>query len=258
MKLIDSHCHLDFPEFSDVDQLLTLCQQQSIQNLIIPSTEPQSWPRVESICDQHNTCYWAAGLHPWWVNQERFKQLQRKLEQALSSPQCIAVGECGLDGARGIEDIHLKALTWQLARAADSDTPVIIHAHKAHNELLPLLKQFPTLRGVIHGFHGSLELAHSYTRLGFYIGVGGGISYPRAKKTREMVSKLELDHIILETDAPSMPLHGQQGRYNSPLALTTIAHCLANLKGLSIETIANACTENTEKLFKLNLCNNHL
>lgn len=258
MKLIDSHCHLDFPEFDDVDQLLLRCQQQNIQHFIIPATEPQNWPRIQTICEQHESCYWAAGLHPWWVNKERFTQLQDNLEQALCSPQCIAIGECGLDGARGVEDIHIEALTWQLERAAEAGKAVIIHAHKAHNILLPILKQFPTLRGVIHGFHGSLELAHSYTRLGFYVGIGGGISYPRANKTRTMASQLDLDHIILETDAPAMPLFGQQGHNNSPEALIDIARCLAKLKGLSVERVAKVCTANTKELFSLKLCDNHL
>ncbi len=258
MELIDSHCHLDFPEFNDVDQLWQQCRQQHISHIIIPATVAKHWPRIQKLCEQYKGCYWSAGLHPWWVEQQTFSKLQNSLSQALSDPNCIAIGECGLDGSKGISELHRQALNWQLEQARDLNMPVILHAHKAHQELLPLLKKFQPLTGIVHGFHGSLELAQSYIRLGFLIGIGGGITYPRAKKTRQMVGQLDLNHIVLETDAPSMPLYGQQGKANSPLALADINQCLAELRSESAEHIADATSANSRRLFGLDLCDNRV
>lgn len=258
MELIDSHCHLDFPEFNNVDQLWQQCHQQHISHIVIPSTEAKHWPRIQKLCKQYKGCYWSAGLHPWWVEQQTVSELQDCLSEALSDPNCIAIGECGLDGHKGITELHRQALSWQLEQARDLNMPVILHAHKAHQELLPLLKRFKPLTGVVHGFHGSLELAQSYIRQGFVIGIGGGITYPRAKKTRQMVSQLDLEHIVLETDAPSMPLYGQQGKANSPLALADIHQCLAELRSESAEYIADATSANSRRLFGLDLCDNRV
>ncbi|MBB6521185.1 TatD family hydrolase [Pseudoteredinibacter isoporae] len=256
MELIDSHCHLDFPEFSNVDQLWQKCRQQHIKHIIIPATEAQYWPRIQALCEQHPGCFWSAGLHPWWVNAQTFSELQDSLSQALNDPNCVAIGECGLDGGKGITELHKQALSWQLEQARDLNKPVILHAHKAHQELLSLLKKFQPLHGVVHGFHGSIELAQSYISLGFLIGIGGGITYPRAQKTRRTVSQLALEHIVLETDAPSMPLYGQQGKANSPLALADINQCLADIRSESPEKIANITSANSRRLFGLDLCDN--
>ncbi|GAA6153856.1 TatD family hydrolase [Pseudoteredinibacter isoporae] len=256
MELIDSHCHLDFPEFTPVDQLWQQCRQQHITNIIIPATEAKHWPRIQTLCKQYKGCYWSAGLHPWWVEHQSYLELQTALEQALEDPHCVAIGECGLDGSKGISDLHTQVLCWQLEQARDRHMPLILHAHKAHQALLPLLKAYQPLTGVVHGFHGSLELAHRYIRLGFLIGIGGGITYPRAQKTRSMVSQLSLDHMVLETDAPSMPLYGHQGKANSPLALADINQCLADIRSESVEDIANITSANSRRLFGLDLCDN--
>lgn len=251
MELIDSHCHLDFPEFSDVDQLIQQCRPRGITRFIIPATEPKHWPRIQELCHTHPECYWAAGLHPWWVNQENFTQLKNEFHQAIEDPKCIAVGECGLDGSRELEALHIEVLSWQLEQACAANLPLILHAHKAQHKLLPLLKQTPNITGVVHGFSGSLELAQSYIRLGFKLGIGGSITYPRATKTRKAVQAIDLQHMLLETDAPAMPINGKQGQPNSPYYLHEILGALATLKHSEPALIAQSCTQNTRRLFKL-------
>ncbi|MCV6624378.1 MAG: TatD family hydrolase [Cellvibrionaceae bacterium] len=251
MELIDSHCHLDFPEFSNVDQLWQQCQDHHISQLIIPATEPKQWPKIQALCNKLDGCYWAVGLHPWWVDEENFHALKNELEQALQDPNCIAIGECGLDGSKGITPLHIEALQWQLQQARERNLPVILHAHKAQQELLPMLKQQQPLRGVVHGYSGSIELAQNYIDQGMLIGIGGSISYPRAQKTRRMASELQLSKIVLETDAPSMPLFGKQGQSNSPLHLLEIAQCLADLRQQDIHHIAEQSSANSRALFGL-------
>ncbi|MCV6625320.1 MAG: TatD family hydrolase [Cellvibrionaceae bacterium] len=247
MQLTDSHCHLDFAEFSDPAALWQQCRQQGIERLIIPATEPGNWASIAKLATGLEGVYWAAGLHPWWAEQYQLDPAQ--LQRALSEPNCIALGECGLDGGRPQSEQHLQALATQIEVAKSQQLPLILHGHKAHNGLLELLRHYRPAGGVIHAFSGSLELAQQYIKLGFAIGIGAAISYERAKKTRNTAATLPLESIVLETDAPAMPLAGAQGKPNSPLALLQVAQILAELRGESIDTIASVTSANCDAIF---------
>ncbi len=140
----------------------------------------------------------------------------------------------------------------QIQLAIAYDKPLILHVHRSHNEVYRLLKNYkPSAGGVVHGFTGSYQQAKAYWELGFFIGVGGSITYPRAKKTRHAISHMPLEALVLETDAPYMPLHGFQGEHNSPLHLFNIKNCLVELRDETPELIENCLQKNTEILFNL-------
>jgi TatD DNase family protein len=140
-------------------------------------------------------------------------------------------------------DVHLQV-------ARELSMPIIIHCRKAHNEMMKSLSgQNIKSGGVIHAFSGSIDLAKQYWALGFYLGVGGTITYERANKTRETVKQLPIEAMVLETDAPDMPLSGKQGQRNSPENIPEVARTLANIRGDSLQYIAQQTTENTKKLF---------
>lgn len=255
MSWFDSHCHLDDPRLDGGAGLWQRCCQQGIERLLIPAVEPASWGRTRALAHSAAGLYWAAGLHPWWVAEAAITpaQLAQELAVALADPRCVAVGECGLDGAiatdMALQETYLRA---QLAVAAASAKPLILHAHRAHTFLQPLLKQYHLpAGGVIHGFSGSAELARSYWRMGFCLGIGATITYPRAAKTRAAVKALPLAALLLETDAPDMPLAGHQGQPNSPLQLPAIGACLAQLRGESPDDIAQQTSANACRLFQL-------
>jgi len=128
--------------------------------------------------------------------------------------------------------------------------PLVVHCRKAHNELLrELNKTSLPAGGVIHAFTGSYEMACDYVSRGFYLGVGGSITYPRAQKTRDALARISLEYLVLETDAPDMPLSGYQGQRNTPLQLPAIAQSLAGLHGVSMQTVAAITAANARKLF---------
>ncbi|AWF80804.1 TatD family deoxyribonuclease [Microbulbifer sp. A4B17] len=262
MKFIDSHCHFDFEAFSkDRDQIWQRCISAGIDRVIIPSVCEAQWQSLGSLVSEQPGWMMAAGLHPWWVEkvpqgecrQESLTELGQRLSDSLEEYSCVAVGECGLDAsiktAMGKQEDILKI---QLDIACSQDLPVILHVHRAHNELLRLLKQFRLPRGgVIHAFSGSEQMAQEYWKRGFYLGIGGTITYPRAAKTRRAISCMPLESLLLESDAPDMPLSGQQGMRNTPENLSKIAQALAELRGVSVQEIADATCRNTEKLFSL-------
>lgn len=259
--LFDSHCHFDFDRFEGrQQQIWQACQGSHISQLLIPGTEPGQWPRAQAMSQLLAGVYFGAGLHPWFIDSNELEpggHWLKILEDYCQQENCVAVGECGLDGSIALPmERQLAVLKPQLQLAQRLQLPVIIHAHRAHNPIQQLLKQLPALSGVIHAFSGSIELAQSYIKMGFKLGIGGSITYPRAAKTRAAVANLPLHALLLETDAPDMPLHGHQGQANSPERLRDIAECLYQLRqqaghSETLDEICRQTTENSRKLFNI-------
>lgn len=258
--LVDSHCHFDFPEFdSNRDPLWQQCIAAGVRALVIPGIEPAQWPRLLELREAQPNWYFSIGIHPWWIEEVEIQQtlnaesVAAMMQPFLKKNGCVAVGECGLDKIKNLEwSKQQNVLEMHLQLAKEFQLPVILHCVKAHSEMIALLKKYrPERGGVVHAFSGSVEVAREYLRLGFYLGIGGTITYERAQKTRNAVTQLPLESMLLETDAPSMPLAGQQGAPNSPLSILKIAECLAQLRGESLEQIAAATTENAQRLFGL-------
>lgn len=254
----DSHCHFDFAAFDeDREPLWQACRQRGVRGLLVPGVAPAQWPAAARLCGDYSGMIYGAGVHPWWVDElyaGGFDKavLQTQLTAELEKPACRAVGECGLDVRIGTPmDLQQQVLAVQLAVAAECDRPVVLHCVKAHNELLQMLDASGVKRGVVHAFGGSQELARQYWRRGFYLGIGGTITYERARKTRAAVQQLPLEALLLETDAPDMPLAGRQGARNSPAYLPEVAGVLAQLRGETLEKVAAVTTANARALFKI-------
>lgn len=264
-EYIDTHCHFDADDFADDrPQLWQACNARGVKNLVIPGVEPSQWQVAAQLSQVYSGIYYAVGIHPWWIEKilpdtlPHGSALQAESEawctdvrtQALAKA-CIAIGECGLDGTitTPIEQ-QLSLFEVHLQLANELAKPLIIHSVKAHNQVFALLKKYrPRAGGVIHAFSGSLQQAQAYWQLGFYLGVGGTITYERAKKTRHAFATLPLEAIVLETDAPYMPLSGHQGEPNRPDYLPDIAQALAHLRGQSLQEIAQQTTHNAKHLF---------
>lgn len=261
--LMDSHCHFDFSEFDENrDELWALCHENNVRYLLIPGVHPDQWLVSYELTKTLMGVKCSAGVHPWWIDKLGDKDLCDKglshsvlvcLEKMLQQENCVAIGECGLDKSIDVDfELQQAIFEQHIQYACGSGLPLIIHVRKTQNETLRLLSRYkPAGGGVIHGFTGSLDLAKQYWALGFYLGVGGSITYPRANKTRQALSKMPLESLLLETDAPDMPLNGFQGEPNSPLKVVNIAKTLADLRGEPIENIARQTTKNAHKLFNL-------
>lgn len=256
MNFFDSHCHFDFAEFDDQRELIwSKAQTLGITQLLIPSVSPDSWHQVQQVAEKFSGLVWAAGLHPWWINSflinQNLDDLSRHLNAVMTEQNCVAIGETGLDAVIDLNlSTQIACLQLHIDAAKKSSKPIILHSRKTHTELIAIIKKNQlTSRGVIHAFSGSYEQAKAFVDAGFYLGIGGVITYERANKTREAIKKIPLDYLLLETDAPDMPLQGQQGTKNSPVNLLQIAECLAGLKQLPLTKIAEQTTGNAETLF---------
>jgi TatD DNase family protein len=264
---MDSHCHLDFYSFDECrEKLWASCRQNGIKNLLIPGVHPDQWPLSYEFTKTLMGVKCSAGVHPWWIDKLNNEHLGEKglslsllknLNEILQQKNCVAIGECGLDKTIAT-NFKLQQIIFEqhIQYACDTKRPLIIHVRKTQNETLQLLSRYkPVGGGVIHGFTGSLELAQQYWALGFYLGVGGSITYPRANKTRQALTKMPLESLLLETDAPDMPLNGFQGEPNSPLKIINIAKELAKLRADTLENIALRTTKNAHLLFNISSSN---
>jgi len=252
---IDSHCHLDFPCFhNDFANLLAALQRQNIHKVIIPGTQASGWDNIIQLSHKHEALHYALGLHPHFINsssERQLTQLQTKL--MLGDIKCIALGEVGLDKLASADtELQERLFVKQLQLAQQFNLPLIIHCVQRQGRMLALLKEYGfTQGGVYHAFSGSIEVAREFIKLGFKLGIGGLITYPNAKKLRQTVAQLPIESLLLETDAPDMPIFQQKTEHNSPLNITVIFNALSELRAEPKAQLATQLYNNTLNIFSL-------
>ena len=251
--LTDTHVHLDLDEFAaDLPEVLRRSQAVGVARWIVPAIRSALWPRLAALHDEIPDLSYALGLHPWFLGDESEQALDALALLLRQRPAgLVAVGECGLDGA--IDVPLARQLPWferQIQLADECNLPLIVHCRRCYNEVLALLSRYrPRAGGVLHGFSGSRQQAQQFWALGFYLGIGGTISYERAQKTRRAVATLPLEALLLETDSPSMPLAGYQGERNEPARLIEVLQQLAALRQQPVEALTAGLEANVERLF---------
>ncbi|WP_326539047.1 TatD family hydrolase [Pseudorhodoferax sp.] len=257
---IDTHCHLDAPEFDpDRREVRARARDAGVGLLVLPAVHSPSLAVVQALARQEGDAY-ALGFHPLYVEQQLPGALQRladALGAARDDPHLVAVGEIGLDGFVAGLDPHEQA-RWcaaQLALARDAGLPVILHVRRAVDPLLALLRRTRVSGGIAHAFNGSEQQARAFLDLGFKLGFGGAMTQARALQIRRLAADLPADAWVLETDAPDIPpawlyRSAQQrqdglghGR-NEPAELPRIARTLAELRGLNLSEVARQSTAN--------------
>ena len=226
---------------------------QGVTDIVVPGVVAGDWHAIQQLFSSHLSIHAALGLHPCFLNEHLESDLDR-LEESLSSGGICAVGEIGLDLFIADADIEKQLFFFQaqLDLAAQFSLPVLLHVRKAHDQVLKQLRQYKlSSGGIVHAFSGSEQQAKQYLALGFKLGLGGTVTYERAKKLRHIVIELPLDSFVLETDAPDMPLSGYQGEPNRPVRVREVAQVVAELKGCSLQEVASATSLQASKLLDL-------
>lgn len=249
--LFDSHCHLDLPELlPELELHLAKAKAVGVAGFLVPAVQSSAWLPLLELKRRYGF-YIALGVHPWWANQSELEALSG-LEALAALPQVCAIGEIGLDFALDEQSFALQrqCFEFQVQLAATLKKPVILHHRKSQNELLQVIKQQQFSQGgILHAFSGSFAQGKAFIDMGFKLGVGGTITYARAEKTRKAVKQFPLDALVLETDSPSMPLHGFQGEINTPAQLPLVLKELAELRGENQQQIAQVLLNTTVQLF---------
>lgn len=256
MHLIDTHTHLDFPDFaSDRGEVLANCRALGVERMVVLGVEQANWQRLWDLVAMEDGLYAAFGLHPVFLAQHRPEHLQALrdwLERLAGHSKLCAVGEIGLDYfLPELDRPRQQALfAAQLALAAEFNLPALLHVRRSHAEVIAHLKRYRLKRGgIVHAFAGSLEEAREYLKLGFKLGLGGAATWPQALRLRKVIAALPLDALVLETDSPDMAPAMHPRQRNSPEFLPEICANLAELKGLSPNELASASSQNACQLF---------
>ncbi|GAB7533570.1 TatD family hydrolase [Pseudomonas sp. 3A(2025)] len=256
MRLIDTHTHLDFPDFdADRTQVLEQCQALGVQRMVVLGVYRDNWQRLWQQCLDNPSLYAAFGLHPVYLQQHRPEHLQDLgdwVSRLKGHDKLCAVGEIGLDYYLPELDREQQQALFeaQLGLAADVDLPVLLHVRRSHAEVIATLKRYKLKRsGIVHAFAGSVEQAREYIRLGYKLGLGGAATWPQALRMHRVLPQLPLDSIVLETDAPDMAPAMYPDQRNSPQHLPDICRALAKLMNISPERLAEACTDNALQVF---------
>lgn len=251
MEIWDSHCHIDDAMFDDDrDAVIHRARGAGVAVQVVPAVTAATWGRLKAVCERFEGLLPAYGLHPMYLDHHRDGHLE-ELAEWLDRERPVAVGECGLDYyVEGLDRDRQGAIFEAHIRLArDFRLPLIVHGRKAVDDVLKYVRRYPGVRGVAHSFSGSEQQARQLLDCGFLLGIGGPLTYPRAKRLRRVVADVPLDGLLLETDAPDQPMAGHQGERNEPSYLPEVLAVMAELRGISEEDVAAATTGNARLLF---------
>ncbi len=258
--LVDTHCHLDAAEFDgDRAAVADAAKQAGVGLIVVPAVERANFGAVASVCRDFPVCRAAYGIHPMYVAQARDSDLDA-LKEILQREHPLAVGEIGLDHFVEARDEARQEFYFsaQLKMAREANLPVLLHCRRAIDQVLKQLRRTEVSGGIAHAFNGSRQQADEFIKLGFKLGFGGSMTFPRANRIRELAVTLPLDTIVLETDAPDIPPEwirikrgtgSKVGARNTPDQLPRIAQILADLRGIAVEELAEATTANAVSVF---------
>jgi len=248
----DTHCHLNHPDFaSDALEVWSRAQQAGLRSAIIVGYDVASSERAIQVAQQLGNCWVSIGIHPHDAVQCEPETLLY-LRDLASQPSVVAIGEIGLDYYRNLspKDAQQRAFEEQLRLALNLHLPVIIHCRDAYDDLLDTLARYP-LRGVLHCFSGELHHAQRAIEMGWYLGIGGVVTFKNAHTLREVVQQAPPERLLLETDAPYLAPMPHRGKRNEPAYIPLIGAHIADIKGEPVERIAVVTTQNASKLFGL-------
>ena len=252
--IIDTHAHYDDEQFdADREELLGSMEEGGIGLIVNVGSTVASWDKIVELTEKYPFVYGAVGVHPDEVGELDEEKFLRMAE-LLDRDKIVAVGEIGLDYYWDKEkhDIQKKWFVRQLDLARQKNMPVIIHSREAAADTFEIMKQHAAgMKAVIHCYSYSPEMAREYVKMGYYIGVGGVVTFKNAKKLKQVVQEIPLERIVLETDCPYLAPVPFRGKRNSSLNLTYVAQAVAELKGTSPEDVICRTEENARKLYNL-------
>ncbi len=251
--LVDTHCHLDVEEFDrDREAAIARARNAGVAHQIVPAIEAATWPRLREVCAMDSGLHAAYGLHPLMLERHREEHLNA-LREWIERERPVAIGECGLDYyVEGLDrEAQMRVFVRHLDLACEYALPLVVHARRAVEETILAIRRVGGVRGVVHSFSGSPEQARQLWDLGFLIGLGGPVTYPRANRLRRLAATMPLDFLVLETDAPDQPDADHRGERNEPARLPHVARAIAALRGCDPAEVAAATTANACRLFGL-------
>ncbi len=253
--IFDTHAHYDDEAFDiDREELLGKLKEQGIEYVVNASASIKSVDEVFSLADRYDFLFGTVGIHPSEtgdLNEERFTWLSEKARH----PKNVAIGEIGLDYYWDTPDREIQKHWFekQIELARELQLPMVIHSRDAVNDTYSMLKEAKAeeMGAIIHCFSYGIEQARQYLNMGFYLGIGGVVTFTNGKKLKEVVAFAPLDQLVLETDCPYLSPVPHRGKRNSSLNLTYVAQEIAKIKNIDYDTVVNVTSENAKRFYKM-------
>ncbi len=252
--LVDSHCHLDFPDLaSNLDELLAKMRDNEVSHALCVSVNLQDFPRVLALAEAYSNLFASVGVHPDYENLAEPQAAQ--LAALAAHPRVVAIGETGLDYFRLKGDLE-----WQRERfrqhiraARQCNKPLIIHTREAAEDTLRIMAEegADSVGGVMHCFTESWEVAQRAMEMNFYISFSGIVTFKKAVSLKEIARRIPLERMLVETDSPYLAPVPHRGKMNQPAFVRHVAEEIAELRGITVNEVATATTRNFFKLFKV-------
>lgn len=248
---VDTHCHLDAPEFKDIlPEIISAAENKGVHAILLPTVQASDWGPAKNLANQYGNqipgLVYTLGIHPLYINQAQegdIDILKNQIERSINDPRFVGIGEIGLDYfVEGLDPQRQEYFFYQqLDLAQEFQLPVILHVRRSQDAILKALRKRKVPSGIAHAFNGSHQQAEQFIELGFKLGFGGAATYERALQIRRLLNELPIESIVTETDAPDIPpawLREEGGQYNEPALLPRIARQLAGIRGISEEVFS--------------------
>lgn len=253
---IDSHCHLDMLDLSrhdnSLDNIMAAARERQVGQMLCVCVDLNRFDSMVSVAQSQSNVWFSAGIHPLHVEESPFDR--ERLAELAQNPRIVALGETGLDYHYTKETLEQQQSSFagHLQLAAEMDLPVIVHTRDAREDTIRLIHEHGSSEsaGVLHCFTESLEMAKSALDLGYMISFSGIISFRNAAELRDVVKAVPLERMLIETDSPYLAPVPHRGKQNQPAYVADVAACVAELKGISVEQVAEQTTANFHQLFK--------
>lgn len=258
--LIDTHCHLDFNQFSeDRDAVIARAVEQGVTAIINPGVDLRSSQAAIALAERYEPVYAAVGIHPTSTD-ELDKTALQTLRQLAQHPKVVAIGEIGLDyywpdqpnrdWPCASPETQRTAFRRQLDLAAELSLPVIVHNRNAHTDVMIGLEDSRDVTGVLHAFSGDLALAEWAVDLGFFIGIAGPVTFEKSQDMKTVARQIDFGRLLVETDAPFLTPSPYRGRRNEPAHVRLVAQEIARLRGCDLASVAQRTSGNAQSLFR--------
>ena len=253
--IIDTHAHYDDKAFdNDRHELLTSLEKSGIAAVVNVAADMKSLEDVPRLAHEYDFVYGAIGLHPDNVGALD-DGVMDKMRHLLEDPKIVAVGEIGLDYHWNVEpkEVQMEAFARQIELAKEAGKPIMVHSREAANDTMQVIKDTRAYDagGIIHCYAYSPEMAREYVKMGFYLGIGGTVTFKNARKIKEVVAEIPLESLVLETDCPYLAPEPNRGKRNSSLNLPYVAAKIAKIKGCRKEEVEEITYNNAKKLLGL-------
>jgi TatD DNase family protein len=252
----DTHAHYDDERFdNDRDKLLINLNKNGVEYIVNPAIDIKTSKFIINLSKKHNFIYTAVGIHPHEATTEKDSYIE--LNNLLKEDKVVAIGEIGLDYHYNFQEKNIQkdCFIKQLRIARESDLPVIIHDREAHGDIMEILhmNEFVGLKGIMHCFSGSKEMARELIKMGFYLSFGGAITFKNAKKSIEVIKEIPNDRILIETDSPYLTPVPNRGKRNDSSMLKYVVQKISEIKEIDVEKVCELTKNNAIKFFNISL-----